>query len=279
MKRAFLLLGAQRSGTSVTSHLLSKFDICFGNPSHFLQADHNPIFFELTWINQFNDRLIRSLGYTYTDLFLPIEADYDRPCILEFEQELSTLIQQEWSDEPSIGIKDPRCSLTFPVWQRVLQAQGYQLNIIVVYRHPASFLRSNQQLFYNWAGWDQTRHLHFWLRLTLAALYFSRNYLVMPVNYEALMEHPLKTAERLAHCFHLNPRQIEAAAAVVDPTHQHHRQFVLTGDTEIDRYYSLLQANQLSEADYLNYRNMVLDQMVLDQVEQDSFQGLEHRSV
>lgn len=258
MKRAFLLLGAQRSGTSVTSHMLSQFEVCFGNPNHFLQADHNPIFFELKWINQYNDRLIRSLGYCYTDLFLPIEADYDSLTLLEFEQELSTLIQQEWQDAPLIGIKDPRCSLTFPVWRRVLQALGYQLETILVYRHPTSFLKSNQQLFHNWEGWDQERHLHFWLRLTLAAIYFTRNYAVLPVSYEDLMICPLTVATRLADFFQLNPALTASAAAVVDSTHQHHRLSAQTGDALIDSCYRQLQDGCLSGTDYLSYRNWVL---------------------
>jgi hypothetical protein len=79
MKTAFLILGAQRSGTSVTSHMLSKFQISFGNPNHFLQDQHNPIFFELKWVNHYNNRLINSLGYQYTDFFLPLEADYNNP--------------------------------------------------------------------------------------------------------------------------------------------------------------------------------------------------------
>lgn len=238
--------------------MLSKFNVCFGDPSRFLQADHNPIFFELKWVNQYNDRLIRSLGYNYTDLFLPIETDYDHPGLLEFAQELSGLIQHEWRDQPRIGIKDPRCSLTFPVWQQVLQEQGYEVKIIFVYRHPLGFLRSNQRLFQNWEGWDQTRHLHFWLRLTLAALYFTQSDPVFSVHYETLMEHPLETANRMARFFHLDERQAEIAAAVVDQTHQHHRPLAQTGDALIDDYYSRLQAHQISGTDYLIYRHQVL---------------------
>lgn len=37
MKTAFLILGAQRSGTSVTSHVLSKFGIHFGSDQHFIR--------------------------------------------------------------------------------------------------------------------------------------------------------------------------------------------------------------------------------------------------
>lgn len=254
MKTAFLLLGAQRSGTSVTSHMLSKFDVNFGNPNHFLQADHNPIFFELKWINQYNDRLIQRLGYQYTDPFLPIEADYDRASITEIAKELPSLIQQEWQDALKIGIKDPRISLTFPVWQRAFIDLGYVLKIIFVFRHPGEFLRSNQKLFQNWQGWNEERHLHFWLRLTLAAIYFTRNYSVFFVHYDDLMEHSLEVAKQLANFFDLDEKQVAAAAAVVNPAYHHQKQRTPTGYPFIDHYYSLLCSHSLSEADYLSYR-------------------------
>jgi hypothetical protein len=258
MKTAFLLLGAQRSGTSVTSHMLSKFGINFGDPKNFLQADHNPVFFELKWVNQYNDRLLQSLGYKYTDLFLPIEADYDTAKALEIGNELPSLIRREWNDEPNIGIKDPRISLTFPIWQRALSALGYTLKIIFVFRHPGGFLRSNQKLFHNWDGWDEQRHLHFWLQLTLAAIYFTRNYPVHVVNYDDMMAQPLEVAKCLATSFKLNEEQISTAAAVVDPACQHYKPLTKTGYPLIDHYYSLLCSHSLSEADYLSYRNSVL---------------------
>jgi hypothetical protein len=258
MKSAFLLLGAQRSGTSVTSHMLSKFDISFGDRRNFLQAEHNPLFFELKWVNQYNDRLIQSLGYKYTDLFLPIEADYDNANIAEIEKELSALIQQEWCDELKIGIKDPRLSLTFPIWQRVLLAQGYTLNIVLVFRHPGNFLHSNQKLFHNWAGWDQERHLHFWLRLNLAAIYFTRALPVFLVNYDGMMEQPIEVAKDLATFFKLDEKQISAAAAVVNPAYHHHKQSSPTDYPVVSHCYRLLCSHDLSKADYLGYRSVAL---------------------
>ncbi|MBW4540039.1 MAG: hypothetical protein KME43_12970 [Myxacorys chilensis ATA2-1-KO14] len=63
MKTAFLVLGGQRSGTSVTSHILSRFGIDFGSDKHFIQGGHNPIFFELNWVNDGNNQLINALGH------------------------------------------------------------------------------------------------------------------------------------------------------------------------------------------------------------------------
>jgi hypothetical protein len=258
MKKAFLLLGAQRSGTSVTSHMLSKFGIDFGNPERFLQAAHNPIFFELKWINQYNDRLLQRLGYKYTDCFLPVEADYIPDRMGDLEQELPTLLQQEWGDATTIGIKDPRISLTFPVWQRVLASQGFSLNIVFLFRHPGDFLRSNQKLFQDWSGWNEGRHLHFWLRLTLAALYFTRDYPVCLVNYDELMAQPQTVAERLATTFNLDTTHIAAAAAVVEQTYHHYKDSTQTGYPLIDHYYNLLRTHSLSEVDYLTYRDISL---------------------
>lgn len=261
MKTAFLLLGAQRSGTSVASHILSKFDINFGNPNNFLQADHNPIFFELKWVNQYNDRLIQTLGYQYTDLFLPLETDYETAKIREIEKELPDLIQHEWGDERNIGIKDPRISLTFPIWQRVLLNLGYALNIILVFRHPAGFLRSNQKLFHHWVGWTEERHLQLWLRFNLAAIYFTRNYPVCFVNYDDVMEHSLTVAKHLATSFDLDENKAETAAAVVDQAYHHYKQSPLTNYPSIDHYYHLLCAHHIAAEEYLSYRSAALPQV------------------
>lgn len=86
MKTAFLILGAQRSGTSVTSHMLSQFRVNFGNPKNFLQDAHNPIFFELKWVNDYNNKLIKALGYKYTEFFLPLEEDFERANTTELEK-------------------------------------------------------------------------------------------------------------------------------------------------------------------------------------------------
>jgi hypothetical protein len=256
MKTAFLILGAQRSGTSVTSHILSKFEIDFGSEQHFIQGGHNPIFFELKWINDANNQLIQALGHQYTDFFLPIEQDFDS--FAQFEQKLHTQIIQEWNEAPCIGLKDPRFSLTFPVWQRVLSAAGYSLNVILAFRSPSSFLKSNQSLFYNWEGWDTNRHLKFWLQLNLAATHFTRDLPVYYLCYEDLMMNPSEETEKLANFFELNRNLVDQAVAVVDRSHYHHQTSTETGIDLIDKYYQKLRSHSISTSDYLNYRNTEL---------------------
>ncbi|MBW4441434.1 MAG: sulfotransferase [Plectolyngbya sp. WJT66-NPBG17] len=253
MKTAFLILGAQRSGTSVTSHILSKFGIDFGSDQHFIQGGHNPIFFELQWINDANNQLIQTLGHRYTDFFLPIEQDFESDRFTQHEENLHRKILQEWGETSSIGLKDPRFSLTLPVWQRVLSAADYRLNVILAFRSPSSFLKSNQSLFHNWEGWDIDRHLRFWLQLNLAATYFTRDLPVYFLCYEDLMMNPHEETEQFANYFKLDPTFVDRAAAVIDRSHYHHQASTETGVALIDEYYQRLRSHIVSTTDYVNY--------------------------
>lgn len=257
MKTAVLVFGAQRSGTSATSHLLSRLGVNFGDRQHFLQDKHNPIFFELKWVNQYNDRLLQAMGHRYTDFFLPLEADYETPSVQIMAAELPTLIRQEWQDAPLIGLKDPRFSLTFPVWEQALQSSGYAIRAVLVFRSPSGFLRSNQKLFDQWEGWDEIRHLRFWLQFNLAALYFARNAPFCSVSYETLVHQPLRITKQLADWLKLSQADLVAAAAVIDKTYQHYPLSFPTGDVLIDTYYQQLCSHSLSAIDYLNYRDSV----------------------
>lgn len=250
-KTAFLVLGAQRSGTSVTSHLLSELGVNFGDRNHFIQFDHNPIFFELDWINAYNNQIIQALGHQYIDFFLPLEADF-----AAFDAtELTAKIEAEWHQAPWIGIKDPRISLTFPIWEKALLAQGYDLKIILAFRHPESFLASNQKLFHNWEGWTKERHLNFWLQLNLAAVYFARHYPIYFLNYDRLIQFPTQEALQLADNFGFDPQLAMQAAQVVQPSHTHHQGRGSTGVERVDRVYHLLQEGTLSAEDYLQFRD------------------------
>lgn len=260
MKTAFLILGAQRSGTSVTSHVLSRFGIDLGDEKDFLQADHNPIFFELNWVIQLNDNLINALGHNYTDYFLPLEKDFKTLDILKLEQKLQFCIQQEWGEKSPIGIKDPRFSITFPVWEKVL-TKTHQLNIIFAFRNPAGFLKSNRSLFSKWNDWDDARHLDFWLQMNLSAVYFTRHFQIYYLNYDHLMQNPLAEVSKLANFFNLDRSLETYAAAAVDRSYYHHEELYETGFSFVDQCYQLLCSQTLTPIDYLSYRqNGLLNQ-------------------
>lgn len=246
MKTVFLVLGAQRSGTSVTSHVLSRFGIDFGKAEHFLQDNHNPIFFELRWVNHLNNELINALGYHYTDLFLPLEKDFAAIDTQEIEERLKRFIEKEWDEKPLVGIKDPRLSLTFPVWEKVL-SKTYKIRVIFVFRNPSGFLQSNKKLFFNWEGWTDERHMNFWLQLNLSAIYLTRHDQVYYLNYDCLMANPLNEVEAMARFLELDHRLVADAAAVVNRFYYHYEEASETGFPRVDRCYRLLCLRTLAQ--------------------------------
>lgn len=269
MKRAILVLGAQRSGTSVTSHILAELGVQFGDRDRFIHFEHNPIFFELKWVNELNNQIVQAIGHQYIDFFLPLESDFRTAEVQaqtqKIQAQLDRFIQQEWQGDRTtapliIGIKDPRISLTFPVWEPVLLQRGYTIQVVHAFRSPIGFLQSNQKLFYQWEGWTIDRHLHFWLQLNLAAIYFTRHYPVHLLNYDCLMQFPLGEIAQLVSALSLNSSLISQAASVVQTEHYHCRdrsEPVQTNISWVNDVYLKLSTKTISPDDYLGYRQQM----------------------
>lgn len=274
MKRAILVLGAQRSGTSVTSHVLSELGVQFGDRDRFIQFDHNPIFFELKWVNELNNQIVQAIGHQYIDFFLPLESDFMaaevQPKIQAIQTQLDRLIESEWKDDRTeaesliIGIKDPRISLTFSVWEPVLLSRGYAIQLVHAFRSPIGFLQSNQKLFYQWKGWTIERHLRFWLQLNLAAIYFTRHHSVHLLNYDSLMQFPLTEVAQLVSALSLDSFLITQAASVIQSEHYHcgDRSQNIQLDISwmngwVKDIYLKLCAKTVSPDDYLCYRQQM----------------------
>lgn len=253
MKTAFLILGAQRSGTSVASPMLSKLGVNFGDAKKFLQDQHNPISFELDWVNDCNNQIINALGYKYTDFFLPVEKNYEKADTAAIEAQIQTLIKDEWQNSPVIGIKDPRFGLTFPVWEKVLLENKYKLNIILAFRNPSSFLESHKKLLQNW---NNEKHLNYWFQINLSAVYFTRNHPVYYISYDRIMDNPVKEANKLALTFNLDLKLARQAAQVVKQSYYHHKDVAKTNNHFVDNCYSFLCAQAVSTADDLSYSDL-----------------------
>jgi hypothetical protein len=266
MKTAFLLLGAPRSGTSVIAHILSKFGIDFGNPEHFLDTTihkHNPIFFELEWVNHCNDSLLTALGNKlnlknfswFFQHLAPSDSSFLGLEVSETEERMLHWIHQEWQGAPIVGIKDPRFCFTFPVWQKVLEKEGYELKVILIFRSPLSYLKSTRKL-YEWLS--DSKSLNLWLQHNLAATYFARDYPIYFVSYEEVMSNPAIEIQKMAEHFGFDPALIDKAISVVDKNYWHHQSAPETGIEWVDRCYQALQEGRSLNHDYLKFQSIFL---------------------
>src|SRR5438552_9641685 len=172
-KTCFLITGLPRSGTSSVAHLLDNLGVYFGDSGHFLDTQvhkHNPVFYELQWINDFNDRLIAAMGAGYFEDFFPIESDFDRDEVRSLEPALVEQFRSEFGDRALVGVKDPRFCFTLPLWRRALASLGYDVKVLLTLRNPAAVLKSNSLLRDDRpCQWQR-----FYARHLLAINYFAR---------------------------------------------------------------------------------------------------------
>src|SRR5215471_801516 len=130
-KRVVFVLGPPRSGTSAISSALINLGVDFGNPEHFIDPtlyDHNAKgFFELVWINELNDEIFSGLGSSWVTYEFRSERSFVGSRFDEYRERIRTQVLKEWGDNSLlIGIKDPRISLLFPLWESALSSLGYE---------------------------------------------------------------------------------------------------------------------------------------------------------
>src|SRR5262249_20104955 len=159
-------------GTSAISSMLVKLGINFGHAESFIDPgiyDHNPRgFFELAWVNELNDQIFSYLGSHWLTLELFGDDSLSGPRLDQFRNTIQQAVLKEWGEHcPMIGIKDPRISLLFPVWESAFTRMGYELRCVIALRHPLGFARSQANLT---TTWSLERLLLEWVRHMLSSV-------------------------------------------------------------------------------------------------------------
>ncbi len=257
-KTCFLIVGLPRSGTSTIAQFLDHLGVYFGDPSHFLDTaklKHNPIFYELQWINDFNDKVMAVWGCTYVDDVMPIETDFERPEIESLRLELRERLLQEFGDRHMIGVKDPRICFTFPLWRDVLADMGYEVKTVLTLRAPSAIIKSNRALTLG----RLSRWQRFYARHLLALRYFTRNLQVNQFDFDLLMQDPVKYGQIKAAELGLAIDDPLHATSHLSRQHYHHQpDDAGTGDAWVDRIDSELRNGRLDPKEYLRFRSVAV---------------------
>jgi hypothetical protein len=182
-RRALLVLGMHRSGTSALTRVLGLCGAAL--PRHNMAAgDGNPLgHWEPQPIVDAHDRFLEQAGTGWEAI-----ADYP-PAMFESEaaaacrRDLADLARGEYGDAPLFILKDPRASRLMRLWRPVLGDLGIAPLIVIMVRNPleiaASLRRRN--------GWSEHRALLVWLRYVLAAERDTRDLPRCFVGYGQLM--------------------------------------------------------------------------------------------
>lgn len=215
------VVGAGRSGTSVTARLLSLLGVYLGREDELLAAvdGENPAgFWEHAGLMQLDDELLAALGGSWNHL-PPLPPGWARdPRLAPFRERAAALLDASFAGRPRWGWKDPRTSVLLPFWQALLPRMRYVLCV----REPADVAASVALR----DGMSADHSHEVWFRYTTSAILHTRDAARMVVSYEDTVSDPAAALRRLAPFLGLGEpgdELLAAARAFVEPGLQHHR--------------------------------------------------------
>ena len=219
MRRALLVLGMHRSGTSAATGLLVRLGV--EAPRTVIPPDEsNPAgYWESQPIVEFHDRLLRAAGTSW-DAWTPLD---DWTGTVSFASELMRLVAAEFGSAPLFVVKDPRMCRLVPFWVSTLEGSDIKPAAILVVRDPIEVSRSL-------ATRDRLSpefSLLMWLRHMLDAEYASRSLQRSVVSYRELLSNWRAVVRRIEDDLHITwpcrpDAASEAIAAFLKPDLRHH---------------------------------------------------------
>jgi hypothetical protein len=182
-RRAVLVLGMHRSGTSALAGLLMRLGVA-GPRTPMQPGDDNPLGYgESKAFHEFHERLLQSLGSSW-DAWSRVSPDwFASPDAIDRAEEFRALLEQEFADASLFVVKDPRICRLLPFWLRNLAANDIGTVAVIMVRSPlevAASLKARNAL-----GRDQA--LLIWLRHVLDAELGTRTTRRSVIGYADLL--------------------------------------------------------------------------------------------
>lgn len=253
---ATLVLSPPRSGTSAISHFLSNCGFDFGDPRNFVDTEvhkHNPIFFELEWVNRLNDDILAALGAEFKTGCPPEANAYESPRLDDCARRAVERIAVEWPNGQRIGLKDPRFCFTLPLWRKVLSGMGYKIALVWSLRSPAATIASNSKLVPDWS----TRRLcDFWTRCVLAGRHVIGNEPVLLLDYDWMTTDPLAFGADALARLGVDVPDPSAVVAHISRRLRHEPATRMDEFPEVDELDARFRAGAVSPDEYLAYRRV-----------------------
>lgn len=229
---AVCVLGAPRSGTSLTARLLNILGVDLGPEEELMEpveANNSAGFWEHEGIADLNEDILATLGEAPRQRWrfpprLPDGWEHD-PRLESHRRAAQEILERSFAERRLWGWKDPRTCLTLPFWQEALgRTAGVEIGLryVICIRHPldvAASLQARDEM-------PADESLRLWLRYLSSALAHTRGQPRLCVTYESYFPGWETQAKRLAAFVRLpapSGDKREAIAAHVDEGLRHHR--------------------------------------------------------
>ena len=218
-RRAYLVLGMHRSGTSALTRIIGHLGASLPLDPMPETADNPCGYWESRSIARFNNRLLESAGTRWNDDAPLPDAWFADPARAADEDEAATLLATVFGDAKLLVLKDPRVCRLLPLWRNVLARGGIEPCAVVALRDPLEVARSLQArlgdaAFRPAAVAAPERGLLLWLRYVLDAEARSRDMPRTVIDYSALVADWRTAVRGVADLVPLPTITFEAATAI-----------------------------------------------------------------
>lgn len=212
LRRAILVLGMHRSGTSAVTRVLNLLGAEIGLRLMEPAPDNPTGFWEHLDAVTIHDRLLGDLGRSWDD-FRPLPGGWMHSAAAghAYEQILN-LVRSDFSDAPLWAIKDPRLCVFLPLWERALRSLGIVPCPIIVLRDPAEVADSLKRRNAIPAALGEA----LWCRYTVEALRASERHARAGLRFRDLLQDWRSEMHRLDLALGLELDWSEQATGCVD---------------------------------------------------------------
>lgn len=191
-RRAVVVLGMHRSGTSVVARGLAALGVDLGE--HFLPVnDENATgFWEDVEVVSLNDRILAALGASWESVAEPDVGRLSPADASRFDAEARAIIGSRFSGQ-LWGFKDPRTARLLPFWQSAFERLQITPAYVIVVRHPSCVARSLVG-----RGVSPQHACLLWLQHNHAAVAGTAGAARVFVDYDRLLASPAEVLRRVA---------------------------------------------------------------------------------
>lgn len=183
-RRAILILGMHRSGTSALTRVLNLCGAAIPDDVLPPNAANETGYWEPTAVVSLHDELLARAGSVWTDPFEFPPEWFQFEAGEAYVDRLAAVVRNEFGDSPLIAIKDPRACRLVPLWLRVFDRLSIEPLVVLMVRHPLEVAASLERR----DGLETPAALLLWLQHVLAAEEATRACRRVFVSYGQLLD-------------------------------------------------------------------------------------------
>ena len=215
-RKALLVLGMHRSGTSLLAGLIANAGASIGEAVMPAAEDNPKGFFENQLVVDFNEKLLNSLDLGWAS-WQRLPDNWLASLESKWFEEAARILEAEFQDSELVCIKDPRICRLLPFWCQVLSANDFKPYCVLTTRQLDEVSASLQKR----DGMGKAQADALWFRYNLDALQGANGLPGLHLSYEQVLENPGSALDQVSD---LIGEQLQVSdQAFADSTLRHHR--------------------------------------------------------